>query len=343
MSSARNNLAPINLVKTGDTSYGANGLLYKVRRISGIKKWALSNGESVEDAMKEFKEKLIETLKAYHVDLAYNIGLYQKYQKYPKNERTLEKINEVSKRIWDDTELMFKTLIPKYHSVKNFGRGTYHFLDRGFAYYLLFHILKTYHLDYRLIGCKAKPNTKINLSGVTHFEQVLDHLNSMMAGKFSTIKKVLSMELKLKWEAGSKLNLITRIHLMITLLKANIGEKKSKKTVDNSKLHCNKLIRIYNLLRKIKKHNIDNKSTDLNLYFELYREAVLDLVNIIDFYRKIVPEMNLIPYRGSIIAFHNNHVTGLSRAEFGYCLYYLITNDYVKENLLWNWTSAKWN
>jgi hypothetical protein len=333
-------LCPIKWVKLGDISYGANGLLYKVKRSAGVKKWSRVNTDDpISDAELEYKSKLVEVLKDYYKDLAYDIMLYHKYHTNSKSESNLNKINEVSKRIWDNTEYMFRKLIPKYHTVKNFGRGTFNFLDRGFAYYQLFRILKYYGLNFKLIGVKAQPRKRVNLSGEKHFKQVLNYLNDSMAPKFSTIKKVLSTDLKSKWEAGSKLNLVTRIHLMINLLKTNIKEKKS---VPKSKIHCNKLIKIYNLLRKIKKVNVDGKSNKLDWYFKLYREAVLDIVNLINFYYKLIPEMHLGLFTGSVSNFHNNHVSGLSRAQFGYSLYYLISCGYVPENLLWDWTLCRW-
>lgn len=356
-------LLPIKLMKIGDTTYGANGLLYKVKTVGRVKKWVLQSKEDIEDATITFKTKLLEVLAEYHSNLSYDIKLYQKYRNRPKSELYINKTNEVSKRIWDGTTDMMHELIPKYTSVKNFGKGTYQFLDRGFGYYQLFKILNYYKLDTKLIGVKTKPMKYVNFSGIKHFEQVLNFLNDSMVFKFSTIKKVLSADMKSKWEAGSNLNLVTRIHLMITLLKANIKEKQisvpikkksgskktkaistpSKKIIAKSKLHCNKLIAIYNLLLKIKKENITKESTNLDLYFQLYREAVLDLVHVINFYRKIVPSVELISYPGSILMFHNNHITGLSRVEFGYCVYYLISNRYLSENLLWKWTSCTWN
>ncbi len=66
------------------------------------------------------------------MELTYNLTQYQGIK---NNRKSLKRMTEVSKKIWDDTDLMFKILIPKYHTVKNFGKGTFNFLDRGFAYY----------------------------------------------------------------------------------------------------------------------------------------------------------------------------------------------------------------
>ena len=327
-------LPDLSLVCSGDTTYGANGALYEARRLKGKMNWIMVKYSD------KYKEDLKNILKNYHKYMNRDVSEYESIKALSKNDENLRRMHEISKRIWDDMDELIKNIVPRYHSVNNFGKGTFNFLDRGFAYYLLFKILSYYGYSFRFLGVKVRSHSSdIPFNEIAFFNKVLEYLNKHMISKFSTIKRLLSNDMKLKWDAASKLNIITKIHLMITLLKANIREKR---LVSKSKAHCNKLIKIYELLKKIKKKNIDEKSKKLNLYFELFREAVLDLVSVIDMITRSFHDLSLVPYQGSILPLHNNHSNGISRIQFGYSIYYLISNKYLEESMLWKWTSCRW-
>lgn len=313
---------------TGDMTYGANGLLYQLIDIPTKLRleWTLIDSSNESD----YLSHLLTILDKYETDTQQNHQAFLESSTatgQPK-KHMLSEFTKSIKNIHKGLTKLLSTLFPKRHDVRNFGKGSHAYLEEGFASYLLFRVLHYYGIALDKIGIKTKTHSKKDISGLKFFNDAMKFIDNQTEHIF---KKHLKKD---DIHTIDKMTWPKKIQLLSELLKKNIENNHNK---ESSEKYLIELIHIKNLLKSIIKFNIVKKSYHLRYYFDLFRLLHIDLVSVIDFISKYVPGMHLVHVPGTINGQETGHPTGMSRIGFGYALYYLIENEYINENDVWDW------
>jgi len=313
----------------GDMTYGANGLMYQIIHIDGKLQWILLNHTALESEYLAKAEKIVDEY-GMVINDNQKIFLSSTTKKGLAKKNHEVQYDQSKQNITNAYLSIVNKLFPKRHLVKNFGRQQD--LDKVFAIYLLFRMLHYYGIRLDRLGLRAKGGPQHDTTSLKFFDTVMKFIGVQTYYQLNHYTDILQKNEADKWKSSmSHITFPKKIRLLEKFMIRNIGDGHK---IATSKKYLNELLIIHKLINDIIKFNLVKKSTHLQYYFYLFRFLQIELIDVINFLRHLLPPMNLTrePVRRTI-----KGLTSLTSVGFGYGLYYLIFNEYIGEQIVWDW------
>lgn len=308
----------------GDMTYGANGFIYQIIRINGKLQWILLNQNALES---RYLAKAENILNDYTIVIDNNQKVFLSSMTKKGFARKNHEVQfDQSKQNINNAYLsIINKLFPKRHLVKNFGRQPD--LDKIFAIYLLFRVLHYYGIRLDRLGLLAKSGPQHDITNLKFFNTIMKFIGVQTYYQLNHYADILQKNESNKWKSAiSHITFPKKIRLLEKLMTINVDNKHK---IATSKKYLNELLTIHKLMNDIIKFNLVKKSTHLQYYFYLFRFLQIELVDVINFLRHLLSPMNLTRVPGII--------KGDNMISVGYGLYYLIFNEYIGEQIVWDW------
>lgn len=340
--------------RLGTTTYGADCKKYIVVKINKKKKWVrlLEDNNAQSDKTKYLLRihhdyNLIkEIFLVYHYVLNANQQIYLRTidkKGLPKYD-SLETYRSVLDVLHENYKNILNIIFPDYQKLTfTFGNSPDKYLEMGFGTYLLLRTMDFYNIGYHFIGIFSNKIHYIqNIYGYPYTAKLFEFINRKIVVLYLKMTKFLDPSQQLQWQKHMNKNTfalkIYFLHKCYNDIICDVNRK--RKTIIIK--YFNILSDAKNLISCVTKLNVNQKSNNMKYYFSLFRLFEIDLVSIVHFLRKnIITNMKLNTIYGTFKCTSTWHITQLHYLDFGYCIYYLIKNGYIKEPRLWNWPHVK--